>query len=75
MSSGAAGNACFGASYGAGKTKASRDPRGAGIYYVGQSTDPEKRLTRHITEARAGRLDNRALCRWLLCMESFGDSS
>ncbi len=48
------------------------DPRDSDIYYVGQSTDPEKRLGQHITEARSGRMDNRALCRWLLSLDRLG---
>ncbi len=48
------------------------DPRDSEIYYVGQSTDPEHRLSEHITEARSGRMENRALCRWLLSLDRLG---
>ena len=48
------------------------DPRDAEIYYVGKSTDPEHRLSEHITEARAGRMENRLLCRWLLGLDHLG---
>ena len=48
------------------------DPRDGEIYYVGQSTDPERRLSEHLTEARSGRMENRALCRWLLSLDRLG---
>ena len=48
------------------------DPRDGEIYYVGQSTDPERRLSQHLTEARSGRMENRALCRWLLKLDALG---
>ncbi len=48
------------------------DPRDGEIYYVGKSTDPERRLSEHLTEARSGRMENRALCRWLLSLDREG---
>ena len=48
------------------------DPRDSDIYYVGQSTDPERRLSEHLTEARSGRMENQALRRWLLSLDRLG---
>ncbi len=48
------------------------DPRDGEILYVGKSVDPERRLGEHITEARSGRMENRALCRWLLDLDRLG---
>ena len=48
------------------------DPRDGEIFYVGRSVVPKRRLGEHITEARSGRMENRALRRWLLQLDALG---